>query len=170
MAKTPAARVALAADGAVARRRAEIVEHRPVACVGVPYERFRPVCSTVCLLALTVASFGVGGVLLAPGGRRHRKQSAPRILAHMGVQLDKADAMDTAGKLKGERHKLGVAIHGLTRFRGRVESSRQHPPLDQAVADRLAQAATWCGSPATRRRRRSPARCTSRRTRATTRS
>ena len=66
MAKTPAARVALAADGAVARRRAEIVEHRPVACVGVPYERFRPVCSTVCLLALTVASFGVGGVLLAP--------------------------------------------------------------------------------------------------------
>src|SRR5262249_46609677 len=66
MAKTPVARVALAADGAVARRRAEIVEYRPVACVGVPYERFRPVCSTVCLLALMLPSFGVGGVLLAP--------------------------------------------------------------------------------------------------------
>jgi len=56
--------------------------------------------------------------------------------------MAKTDALDAAGKLKGEKRRLGTAIHGLTRFRGRVESSREHPPLDQALADRLATEAT----------------------------
>jgi hypothetical protein len=115
--------------------------------------------------ALLISSFGLGASLVAPqhaaaarciGGSSLVTQiglagmeadvsgskALSRMLAQVGLQLDKADALDAAGKLKGERHKLGAAIHGLTRFRGRVESSRQHPSLDQAVADRLATEAT----------------------------
>jgi hypothetical protein len=121
--------------------------------------------STVCLLAPLISSLGLGAVLVAPQRADAARcndgsslaaqidlagmeadvsgnKGLSRMLAQVGVQLDKADAKDAAGKLKGEKHRLGVAIHGLTRFRGRVESSREHPPLDQAVADRLATEST----------------------------
>ena len=81
------------------------------------------------------------------GGRVSGNQALFRMLAQVGIQLDRADALDAAGKLKGEKRRLGTAIHGLTRFRGRVESSREDPRLDQAVADRLATEATSALAP-----------------------